>query len=123
MRVVLAIWCARLGREKKNQDETKLKHMSLSDNELARFIKFRFRFVSADTCVWAGHNAVVSRRKVIPSSQWCAVNCRLFFKKEPTRNSGVSSVLSELLTDLLLLTLCEVSMSFTQRVQLIHEQN
>lgn len=65
----MAIWCARLGRKKKKkQDETKLKHMSLSDNELARFIKLWFRFVSADTCVWARHKAVVSRRKVIPAS-------------------------------------------------------
>lgn len=57
MRVVLAIWCAWLER-KKHRDETELKHISLSDNELAGFITFLFRFVSTDTCVGAEHEAV-----------------------------------------------------------------
>lgn len=46
-----------LEEKKKDQDERKQKHISLSNNELAKFIRFQFRFVSTDTRVWAGYEA------------------------------------------------------------------
>lgn len=59
MRLVLAIWCSWLGRKKKLRwNKTENHYKSLSNNELAGFIKFQFKFVSTATHYQPGHEAV-----------------------------------------------------------------